>query len=81
MSRQEALRRYRTRLLDSPEFLADLAGLAGHTLICHCEPGVGCHADVLVQLFDQVVASPASGQPLSNWAEYRFRVGVLWAVD
>ena len=34
-----------------------LKTLAGKRLRCHCEAGVPCHADVLVELFGELVAA------------------------
>ena len=47
--RDEVVRRYRDRLLESPTLLAQLGELRGRDLVCWCAP-LRCHADVLLEL-------------------------------
>jgi len=49
--REEVVRKYRARILDKPELLADLHKLEGKVLGCYCAP-LACHGDVLVELLD-----------------------------
>ena len=46
--RLEVIARYEQHLLNSPELLAQLDGLRGKDLRCHCAP-LPCHADVLLK--------------------------------
>ena len=49
--RDEAVRRYRERLLDDPELVTRArAELAGKDLACWCHPADRCHADVLLDV-------------------------------
>jgi hypothetical protein len=52
--REEAIRRYRDRLLSDPDLL-DRAHreLAGKDLACWCKPADRCHADVLIEVANE----------------------------
>lgn len=47
-TREEAIRSYRTYLLNSPELLDAIPELVGETLACYCKPK-SCHGDILVE--------------------------------
>jgi hypothetical protein len=49
--RDEAIRRYRELLTDTPGLVDEMKrDLAGRDLACWCKPGQPCHADVLLDL-------------------------------
>lgn len=48
-ARAEVIEHYRSRLMRSPELLADLHELRGKDLVCYCAPAA-CHGDVLLEL-------------------------------
>ena len=50
-TREEAIAKYRKRILGKPELLAALPELRGKILACWCKPEA-CHGDVLVELLD-----------------------------
>jgi uncharacterized protein DUF4326 len=52
--RDEAIRRYRDRLLGDPDLLDRARGeLAGKDLACWCRPDDQCHADVLIEVVNE----------------------------
>jgi hypothetical protein len=52
LGRQEALRRYEERLLNTPELLERLPELEGKVLACWCAPRP-CHGHVLLRLIEE----------------------------
>ncbi len=53
-SLEESLKLYEQHIRDSPELLAALPELGGKVLGCWCKPA-GCHGDILVKLYKEVV--------------------------
>jgi hypothetical protein len=52
LGRQEAIRRYEERLLNTPELLERLPELEGKVLGCWCAPRP-CHGHVLLRLIEE----------------------------
>jgi hypothetical protein len=50
-TRAEVVEKFRSRLLESPDLLAQLPTLQGKRLACWCAPEP-CHGDVLAELAD-----------------------------
>ena len=59
-SRGRCLELYREYLPSLPDFPRCLGLLLGKVLVCHCEPGVSCHADLLVEACDLYFGSGGS---------------------
>ncbi len=53
-TREEVIRKYRMRVMASPELMAALPELRGKRLGCWCKP-LACHGDVLAELADREV--------------------------
>jgi hypothetical protein len=55
-TRDEVIELYRKwfyqRIMNDPQFKADVDGLRGHDLVCWCAPKA-CHADVILEYLDQ----------------------------
>lgn len=48
-NRTEAITKYKSYILSTPELLYSLHELDGKVLGCHCKP-LPCHGDILIQL-------------------------------
>jgi len=50
----DAVERFRRHLNSHPDLVEDIRKeLAGRDLLCACEPGEPCHADVLIEVANQ----------------------------
>jgi hypothetical protein len=52
-TRDEVIAKYRARIAQRPDLLAQLEELRGMVLGCWCKP-LACHGDVLVELIDNL---------------------------
>jgi len=50
-TREEAIQRYKTHLLDNPDLLAKIEELRGKTLGCWCRPQ-RCHGDIIIEVLE-----------------------------
>ena len=76
-SRESVCRDYGKLVCDSEEMLEQLSELDGRRLACHCRLDQECHADILIEIFDdyrsaliqELAASPVSGEQALAEAE------------
>ena len=79
--RQEAIARFERYLRSNSELLLQLPSLRHRVLLCHCKPHQGCHADILIKLFQETQAarlreSPPAAQDLQCAAAGKDHVAV-----
>ena len=62
-SRAGAIEAFRKYLLKNTDLKSRIAELEGRKLMCHCDPGQECHADVLIEEFLKYVELSSGGEP------------------
>ena len=75
MPRAESLASFEQWIRGEKELLQQLGELKGKELLCHCGPTAGCHGDILVKLFEEIV--PCRAQP----AAIHLVIGLPWSVE
>jgi len=63
LSRKKAIKRFKLHLASSPTLLAQLEGLGGKALACHCPPELPCHGDVIIYFYWDSFLVFAPGRP------------------
>ena len=53
MTREQVIEAFRETFRRSPEMQARIGELSGRVLRCHCEPHEACHADVLIEAWQE----------------------------
>lgn len=64
-SRETCLSKYEEHLRNNPGLLGRLGELAGKELLCHCKQEEGCHADVLIRLFQEGGRDSGKSRPVA----------------
>lgn len=76
-TRAEVIEKYRLKLLESPELLADLHELEGKVLGCWCAPQP-CHGDVLESLIPRTINYFGTGD---DAGDHSFLSNFYWHAD